>query len=101
MSGYQGLTIGAERTMGDTRRWTTRSWTTPSWAVALGWAVVTAAFVGGAVLGSTGLALWVAGAAAILARVALVAVRFSLSDRAAEQALLARRGAAAVAARRR
>ena len=52
----------------------------------------------GAVLGSTGLALSLIGTAAVLTRFAVVAVRFAHSDRVAEQALLARREAAAVAA---
>jgi predicted phage tail protein len=98
MSGHQAVTIRATRTTGDTRRWTEMSLTTPRWVVALGWAAAVAAIVVGAVLGSTGLALFLVGTAAVLTRFAVVAVRFAHSDRAAEQALLARREAAAAAA---
>jgi hypothetical protein len=98
MSGHQAVTIRATRTTGGTRRWAEMSLTTPRWVVALGWAVAVAAIVVGAVLGSTGLALSLIGTAAVLTRFAVVAVRFAHSDRAAEQALLARREAAAVTA---
>jgi len=98
MSGHQAVIIRATRATGDVRRWSGLSLTTPRWAVALGWAVAAAAIVVGALLGSTGLALSLIGTAAVLTRFAVVAVRHANSDRAAEQALSARREAAAVAA---